>query len=718
MITKSSKEYSSILESLEIPIKKLSLKSKKTPEIEVLDEIKNYFDIPHDLETRNEIESYLVENVRLDDFFGFIITLIQPFIKMLTEIYAFLNSQKYSVGKAKSVVQLRIGSDVTFPIDLSNMPREWQKIIDNIDVNIWNVDILLTIQKELEYSYSIVACDGKSNDNRKCRPDCLKQCKEKCMLITKQLEKIIIADSRIIGNNKEKNVNLDDISQTKNEKERYNKHPQSLPLEFKKVIETFISIYNKNSKYSGKAISDCLPGQRYDNPEQLWAINRLDKILKVLSESCSSYTSKHEYIKEFLKLPYWRYRNDLYELWILVKVCQCFHPYQIAINNITDDGCWCLPGNGQGDLSNPILYIDTSSGRLSVYTGVKFSNFMFSFEKKGNSTGAMPDWIFCRNITPNESFDFSLFAGEANKFSSRRLIPELIIECKAGASYHLLKTLEDTISCRYTPLLRNEDGRCFLVNYRSFTLPKELVKYPLLKKMIEYRYSNVSVIDELAPGSKRESEFEQKLITFFDRFKNNNESTVDIVFAIDTTGSMHEIFSNVQTTLINYIQDIVKINDKARIGIIAIGDHDKNHPDPYFIKPYAFSNNINVIIDILGNLELTNGGDAPEAYEDALSFISNLNWSNHATKVVVFIGDSYPHPNSDCPNNIDWEKQVKYLAEKGVKIYGIQTKRSEYSDQFFEHMCSNTKGKYVYLNSSSKDEIYNILKKLTNDYMG
>lgn len=731
IITNSSIEYKAILESLEIPTKKLSKTSKITPEIEILNEIKNHFNIPNELYTRDEIETYLVENIKLDDFFGFLATLVQPFVKMLMEIYTFLNFQKNSVGIAKSVIQLRIGSDVTFPIDLSHMPKEWQKIITNIDINIWDIDLLLSIQKELEYSYTIVFCDGISDGTKKCKPDCLKQCKEKCQKITKYLENIIKIDTRIRKNLEAKNDSIDQLYQIKTNDERATKHNHPLPVELKSAIEKFIDIHNKKSTYLGKALSDCLPGQNSKRPEQLWTINRLDKILEVLSKCYSSQNAKVEYLKEFLKLPYWRYRNDLYELWILIKACRSFDPYQLTISNLTDDGCWCLPGNGQGNLSNPVLWIDTSICRLSVYTGVKFSNFMFPFEKKVKSgaipdwlspsekkekSGAMPDWLFCRTICQNESFDFSIFAGEEKKFASKRLVPELIIECKAGASYQLFETLEDTISRRYIPLLRNENGRCFLVNYRPFSVPEDLKRYPVLRKMVERRYSNVTLIDDLSPCSERENEFEKALISFFDRFKGNENSIQDIVFAIDTTGSMHEILINIQKIIIRFIQEIVRIDNKIRIGVIAIGDHDKSKPDPYIIKPYKLSENVNVIIDFIANLERTNGGDAPEAYEDALFFISNLNWSNQANKVVFFIGDSYPHPFSDCPSNIDWEQQVKHLVDKKIKVYGMQTRHSEPSDQFFQYMCSYTNGKCVFIDSYLEDDIFRKFKELASDY--
>jgi hypothetical protein len=62
----------------------------------------------------------------------------------------------------------------------------------------------------------------------------------------------------------------------------------------------------------------------------------------------------------------------------------------------------------------------------------------------------------------------------------------------------------------------------------------------------------------------------------------------------------------------------------------------------------------------------TGGGDIPEAYEVMLRVVrTKLSWAQDSTKVLMVIGDAYPHP-PDFPKNvdsIDWKEEAKLLKD-------------------------------------------------------
>ena len=75
-------EYEVLLESLEIPLKPLKASSYRTPEWEVLNDIRQRFGVPVGIATRARLANYLSKNVALDDFFSFVGFLI-PFARMV-----------------------------------------------------------------------------------------------------------------------------------------------------------------------------------------------------------------------------------------------------------------------------------------------------------------------------------------------------------------------------------------------------------------------------------------------------------------------------------------------------------------------------------------------------------------------------------------------------------------------------------------------------------
>ncbi len=64
-----SEEYRTLLESLEIPVQPLGPRSHRTPEWELLKDIKERFGVPAEIETLAPLTDYLTDNVSLDDFF-------------------------------------------------------------------------------------------------------------------------------------------------------------------------------------------------------------------------------------------------------------------------------------------------------------------------------------------------------------------------------------------------------------------------------------------------------------------------------------------------------------------------------------------------------------------------------------------------------------------------------------------------------------------------
>lgn len=72
----------------------------------------------------------------------------------------------------------------------------------------------------------------------------------------------------------------------------------------------------------------------------------------------------------------------------------------------------------------------------------------------------------------------------------------------------------------------------------------------------------------------------------------------------------------------------------------------RDHPPQdhtYVTKTTPFTSDIKHIERVLESLYASGGGDGPEAVTAALGEALNMDWREHASKMVVLIADAPPH---------------------------------------------------------------------------
>lgn len=137
---------------------------------------------------------------------------------------------------------------------------------------------------------------------------------------------------------------------------------------------------------------------------------------------------------------------------------------------------------------------------------------------------------------------------------------------------------------------------------------------------------------------------------------------LQVVFSFDTTGSMSGALTEVRGRISDMLQRLQADIRDVTTSVVAHGDYD----DIYVTKHVDFTNDLPCLVDFVTTVGSTHGGDEPEAYEVMLRLVRrDLKWTSGSQRVLVVIGDSYPHPPSYPQNkeNIDWRKETKLLAE-------------------------------------------------------
>ena len=161
----------------------------------------------------------------------------------------------------------------------------------------------------------------------------------------------------------------------------------------------------------------------------------------------------------------------------------------------------------------------------------------------------------------------------------------------------------------------------------------------------------------------------------------------DIVFIIDSTGSMGEYFEKVK----NIVNGLINKWGKAqtRFAVVAFTDHDQsaNYPedDPTDVYPKSLDlndGNPEDAASFIGKLQASGGGPVGgEALIDALAKSNKLNFRENSNKMLFVLTDEKPHgkefgPNEihpdGCPCQISWRDELKKIRDKNAQFLFVK----------------------------------------------
>lgn len=160
-----------------------------------------------------------------------------------------------------------------------------------------------------------------------------------------------------------------------------------------------------------------------------------------------------------------------------------------------------------------------------------------------------------------------------------------------------------------------------------------------------------------------------------------DKDNLDLVFAIDATGSMKNDLDKLKTDMYPLLNELFGNSPGARIGLLFYrdyGDTFKYMDLPVKVFPFtsnftSFSKNLNSI-RIYGK----EGGDIPEAvYEAMYASCEFYSWRNTAQKKIILIGDAEPHPTPRGIGRYSKEYVMGIAESRKIKIHSILLPRDD-----------------------------------------
>ncbi len=153
------------------------------------------------------------------------------------------------------------------------------------------------------------------------------------------------------------------------------------------------------------------------------------------------------------------------------------------------------------------------------------------------------------------------------------------------------------------------------------------------------------------------------------------EKDLDLVFAIDATGSMKNDIDKLKTDLQPALEEIFGSEPNARIGLLFYrdyGDTFKYMDLP--VKCFPFTSNYNYFNKNLNSIKILGkeGGDIPEAvYEAMYAACEFYTWRVGTQKKIILIGDAEPHPTPRGTKKYSKDYVMELAESRGITIHSI-----------------------------------------------
>jgi Mg-chelatase subunit ChlD len=155
---------------------------------------------------------------------------------------------------------------------------------------------------------------------------------------------------------------------------------------------------------------------------------------------------------------------------------------------------------------------------------------------------------------------------------------------------------------------------------------------------------------------------------------NTKVTTIELVFVLDTTGSMGGLLEGAKGKIWGIVNDIMQKRSKqavnVKVGLVAYRDRG----DAYVTQLTPLSDNLDDVYARLMALKAEGGGDGPEDVRSAMQAgLKQMQWSKpgpRTTQIMFLVGDAPPHDDyADVPDIVVTARQAR---QQGMIVNTIQ----------------------------------------------
>ncbi|HEU4713265.1 MAG TPA: vWA domain-containing protein [Pyrinomonadaceae bacterium] len=174
---------------------------------------------------------------------------------------------------------------------------------------------------------------------------------------------------------------------------------------------------------------------------------------------------------------------------------------------------------------------------------------------------------------------------------------------------------------------------------------------------------------------------------------NSGGSTMEMVFVLDTTGSMDGLLNGAKERIWGIVNEVMQTSSlsSVKVGLVAYRDRG----DQYVTQVLPLTEDLDKVYSELMEYRADGGGDEAENVRRALAQgVAKAGWSqpsaNHA-QILFLVGDAPPHDYADEPDTLT---TADLAVKQGIIVNTIQCGTSATTKQVWEAIARRGQGQY------------------------
>lgn len=172
---------------------------------------------------------------------------------------------------------------------------------------------------------------------------------------------------------------------------------------------------------------------------------------------------------------------------------------------------------------------------------------------------------------------------------------------------------------------------------------------------------------------------------------------VDLVFVVDTTGSMGGSISSVKSEATNIINTLAAQGNGFQAGVVSYNDYDDRTSNDASVLQ-GLTNNQAAIVSAINSLSANGGGDTPEDVVAGLQAALGLAWRRESSKAIILMGDAPDHPGANIQGVIN---SARSIPDNGVQIFAVLVGGDSSAQAQFQQLASGTRGQLLSIGGGS-----------------
>ena len=184
-------------------------------------------------------------------------------------------------------------------------------------------------------------------------------------------------------------------------------------------------------------------------------------------------------------------------------------------------------------------------------------------------------------------------------------------------------------------------------------------------------------------------------ITLNGKMTYGNSVPLDVLFLLDSTGSMDDEIQQIKATLQSIAKRVSNLpaNPDLRFGMVSYRDRE----DSYVTRLHDFDGNVERFQRTIRGVEASGDSDYPESLNQAIhEAVNDASWRENSIRLTFLIADAPPH--LDYQQDEDYAAEMVRAREKGIKIFSVASSGLDQQGEYiFRQIAQQTMGSFLFI---------------------